>query len=100
MKIFMPFAAVLLLGAASPQPAYDLVIRGGRLLDGAGNPWVSGDVAIEGGRIARIGRVTGRGREEIDATGRYVAPGFIDMMDQSGEVLRRMARPRTRSGWA
>ncbi len=89
MKIFMPFAAVLLLGAASPQPAYDLVIRGGRLLDGAGNPWVSGDVAIEGGRIARIGRVTGRGREEIDATGRYVAPGFIDMMDQSGEVLRK-----------
>ena len=66
---------------------YDLVIRGGRVLDGAGNPWVSADVAVKDGRIVKVGPVKGKGAKEIDAKGRYVAPGFIDMMDQSGEVL-------------
>jgi N-acyl-D-amino-acid deacylase len=88
---FVKFAAALLVGAgllgAAPAPDYDIVIRGGRLLDGAGNPWVKGDVAIKDGRIARIGKVLGKGRQEIDASGRYVSPGFIDMMDQSGDVL-------------
>src|SRR5688500_12538722 len=79
-------AAGFLAGAAS-APEYDIVIRGGRVLDGAGNPWVRADVAIEGGRSARVRAVGGRGATEIDASGRYVAPGFIDMMDQSGEVL-------------
>ncbi|MCR5872612.1 amidohydrolase family protein [Sphingomonas sp. J344] len=79
-------AAMLLLGAA-PVPAYDIVIRGGRVLDGAGNPWVRADIGIKDGRIARIGHIAARGAKEIDATGRYVAPGFIDMMDQSGSVL-------------
>ena len=79
-------AAMLLLGAA-PAPAYDIVIRGGRVLDGAGNPWVRADIGIKDGRIAKIGHITARGAKEIDATGRYVAPGFIDMMDQSGSVL-------------
>lgn len=83
--------ASLIAAAATAQtaaPTYDIVIRGGRVLDGAGNPWVSADVAILDGRIARIGRVTGTGRREIDARGRYVSPGWIDMMDQSGRVLR------------
>lgn len=85
-RIALGGAAMLLLGAA-PAPAYDIVIRGGRVLDGAGNPWVRADIGIKDGRIARIGRITARGAKEIDATGRYVAPGFIDMMDQSGSVL-------------
>lgn len=83
-------AALLLLGAApvtTGEPAWDVVIRGGRVLDGAGNPWVLADVAVRDGRIARIGTVEGRGREEIDAGGRYVAPGFIDALDQSGRAL-------------
>jgi N-acyl-D-amino-acid deacylase len=75
--------------AASAPPAHDLVIRGGRVLDGTGSPWVLADVAVDGGRIAVIGRVVGKGAREIDARGRYVAPGFIDMQDQSGRVLRR-----------
>jgi N-acyl-D-amino-acid deacylase len=81
----------LLAGAAAPapEPAYDIVIRGGRVLDGAGNPWITADVAIQGGRIARIGVVEGKGRQEIDAHGRYVSPGFIDMLDQSGKTLLR-----------
>ena len=76
--------------APQPVPAaseYDLVIRNGRVLDGAGNPWVRADVAIRGGRIEKLGLITGRGRREIDANGRYVSPGWIDMMDHSGEVL-------------
>lgn len=66
---------------------YDLVIRNGRVLDGMGNPWIRADVAIRDGRFVTIGRVPGRGRQEIDAAGRYVSPGWIDMMDQSGGAL-------------
>ncbi len=72
---------------AQSAPIYDLVIRNGRLLDGNGNPWVKADVAIKDGRFAKLGRVEGRGTREIDAQGDYVSPGWIDMMDQSGEVL-------------
>ena len=75
-----------------PSPAavcYDLVIRNGRVLDGAGNPWILADVAIEDGRFAKIGRVPERGTREIDAAGKYVSPGWIDMMDQSGGILPR-----------
>ncbi|WP_343519321.1 amidohydrolase family protein [Sphingomonas sp.] len=83
--------ASLLAGAAAPVPpeAYDVVIRGGRVLDGAGNPWITADVAIKDGRIVRVGVVEGAGKQEIDARGRYVAPGFIDMLDQSGRTLLR-----------
>jgi len=73
----------------SPPAPYDLVIRNGRVLDGAGNPWIRADVAIKGGRFAKIGRVPDRGAREIDATGKFVSPGWIDMMDQSGGILPR-----------
>jgi N-acyl-D-amino-acid deacylase len=69
------------------QPIYDVVIRNGRVLDGAGNPWIQADVAISNGHFIKIGHILGRGNREIDATGDYVSPGWIDMMDQSGEVL-------------
>jgi N-acyl-D-amino-acid deacylase len=57
---------------------YDLVIRGGTVVDGSDLPRYRGDVAVAGGRIARIGRIRERGREEIDARDAVVAPGFID----------------------
>ncbi len=75
--------------AQTDQPTYDLVIRNGRVLDGAGNPWIIADVAIKDGHFVRIGKIFGRGKREIDATGRYVSPGWIDMQDQSGGVLPR-----------
>src|SRR5262245_21350767 len=75
--------------SAAPVGQYDLVIRNGRVLDGAGNPWILADVAIAGGRFAKIGRVPERGVREIDARGKYVSPGWIDMMDQSGGILPR-----------
>jgi N-acyl-D-aspartate/D-glutamate deacylase len=67
------------------QVAYDLLIRNGRVVDGTGAPWYYADVAISDGRIAAIGRLQGaRAARTIDAAGKIVAPGFIDMMGQSG----------------
>jgi N-acyl-D-amino-acid deacylase len=77
------------VAAQTSEPQYDLVIRNGRVLDGAGNPWILADVAIKDSRFVRIGKVDGKGKLEIDAHGRYVSPGWIDMLDQSGGVLPR-----------
>jgi hypothetical protein len=74
---------------AQGDTLYDIVIRHGRVLDGEGNPWIAADVAIKDGKFARIGKITAHGAKEIDATGKYVSPGWIDMMDQSGSVLPR-----------
>jgi N-acyl-D-aspartate/D-glutamate deacylase len=63
------------------------VIRNGRVLDGSGSPWILADVAIKDGRFVRIGKFEGKGKREIDASGKYVSPGWIDVMDQSGSVL-------------
>jgi N-acyl-D-amino-acid deacylase len=57
---------------------YDLVIRGGTVVDGSGLPRYGADVGIRGDRIARIGTIHERGREELDARHQVVAPGFID----------------------
>lgn len=95
MNIFRRIVACLLIclivfspvAAQETEQLYDIVIRNGRVLDGAGNPWILADVAIKDGRFARIGKIPGRGKQEIDATGRYVSPGWIDVMDQSGRAL-------------
>jgi N-acyl-D-amino-acid deacylase len=63
---------------------YDLIIRNGHIIDGAGNPWYSADLAVNGDRIAAIGDLReARAKREIDAQGRTVSPGFIDMLGQS-----------------
>ncbi len=58
---------------------YDLVIRGGRIVDGTRMPAFNGDIAVKDGLVAEIGNVRGTGRQEIDARGLIVAPGFIDV---------------------
>src|SRR5687768_14116937 len=102
----VPAQPVAASGAETPRSSadgdtiYDVVIRNGRVLDGAGNPWILADVAIRGGRFAKIGHVPQRGRTEIDARGKYVSPGWIDMMDQSGSILPRagLAENKLRQG--
>jgi N-acyl-D-aspartate/D-glutamate deacylase len=58
---------------------HDLVIRNGTVVDGSGAPAQVDDVAIDGDRISAVGTVDGRGRREIDADGRLVTPGFVDI---------------------
>ncbi len=61
------------------QSAYDLVIRGGSIVDGSGGAPYDGDVAVKDGLIVAVGRFSGAGAEEIDARGQIVTPGFVDV---------------------
>src|SRR2546430_1854604 len=81
--------------------AFDVVIRGGRVLDGTGSPWRVADVGIRGGKIAEVGRL-GRAKSDraIDASGTYVAPGFIDIHTHSdiGILVEPTAECAVRQG--
>jgi N-acyl-D-amino-acid deacylase len=79
---------------------YDLVIKGGKVYTGAGNPWFKADVAVKDGRIAEIGSVKEASEDVIDATGRVVSPGFIDLHDHSDYSLlvERRAINKVRQG--
>lgn len=81
-------AGALLVSCNAPTaaPEFDLVIRHARLIDGTGAPAVAGDIAVRGDRIAAVGTFTGTGRTEIDAAGRVVAPGFIDVHTHSEDI--------------
>jgi dihydroorotase/N-acyl-D-amino-acid deacylase len=69
---------------SSPQQPYDVVITHGHIIDGTGSPWYSGDVGIRDGRIAAIGNLSGAAtKRTLDAQGKVVSPGFIDMLGQS-----------------
>jgi N-acyl-D-aspartate/D-glutamate deacylase len=61
------------------EKAFDLVVRGGTVVDGTGQPGFEADVAVKDGRIAAVGRIAGGGAEEIDARGQLVTPGFVDI---------------------
>src|SRR5262252_1421700 len=79
--------AVITCPSASAQ-TYDVIIRGGHVIDGAGNPWIKADVGIRAGRIVRIGRLdSAQASRMIDATGQVVTPGFIDMHTHSEYTL-------------
>ncbi len=75
--------------AAQDAGPYDLLIRGGRVLDGTGNPWVRADVAVRDGRIAAVGLLPdARADRVVDATGLWVAPGFIDIHSHADDGNR------------
>ena len=70
------------------EPEYDLVLRGGRIVNGTGNPWFQGDLGVRNQRIVAIGQIEAkRGLRELDVTGLVVAPGFIDMHSHSDTLL-------------
>ena len=74
--------------AAASEPDYDLVLRGGKIIDGTGNPWFHGDLGVRNQRIVAVGQIGPRqGRQELDVRGLVVAPGFIDMHSHSDTLL-------------
>ena len=88
-------AAILITCAAAgglllraQTTTYDVLIRGGHVVDGTGNPWFAGDVAIKNGRIAAVGRLSNATASRIvDASNRIVTPGFIDLHTHSDTSL-------------
>src|SRR5579862_5643842 len=82
--LFIALTTSALYLPAQAPPAFDLVITNGHIIDGAGSPWYSGDVGIRDGKIAAIGNLADSPRKStIDAGGKVLAPGFIDMLGQS-----------------
>jgi N-acyl-D-amino-acid deacylase len=83
------FAVSLLIlppGLTAQEAPFDILIRGGRIIDGTGNPWYFGDVGIRGDRIVAVGQLgDSPARRVIDATGKYVVPGFIDIHSHADE---------------
>ena len=72
------------LDSSANAGEYDLIIRNGHVMDGTGNPWFAADIALSGDRVAAIGDLReAHAKREIEAKGRVVAPGFIDMLGQS-----------------
>jgi len=85
-RTFLASTGTAVLSAGIPalripgRADYDLVIRGGTIFDGAGGPGVESDLAVLQGRVLRIARrIPGKGREELDARGKAVMPGFVDI---------------------
>src|ERR1700730_15421301 len=86
--IFFTCSGPPLLAADKAIPTYDLIIEHGRVVDGTGAPWFAADIGINAGHIAAIGRLDkATARKRIEAAGRVVAPGFIDMLGQSELTL-------------
>ena len=81
-------AAFLASGAYAAEPSYDLVVRGGTIYDGTGGAGFVGDLAVKGDAITAIApHIAGKGKTEIDAKGKAVSPGFINMLSHVEESL-------------
>ena len=87
--IYLALAVLGIVASSSPAGAgaatpFDVVIENGHIIDGTGSPWYAADVGIRDGRIAAIGHLGGEAAtRRLDARGKIVAPGFIDMLGQS-----------------
>lgn len=90
MKILKPFLlllAIALLAACQQKPQFDLVIRNAMIYDGSGKPPVKSDIGINADTIAAIGNALYKGKQELDAKGMAVSPGFINMLSWATESL-------------
>src|SRR5688572_21056984 len=89
MKSFMTSVGLMGCLVATQGQTFDLIIRGGRVVDGSGNPAYYADVGVKDGRIATIGRLSAKAENEIIAEGLMVAPGFIDVHTHADEVAEQ-----------
>jgi len=89
------FLVTMAASAAAQEPAYDVLIRGGRVLDGSGNPFVRADVGLRGDTVVTIGDLSSaKAARTVDASGKYVVPGFIalhehvdhDILEGNGDL--------------
>lgn len=87
-RTLLLLALVAMSSATAQEPEFDLVIRGGQIVDGTGAPAFLGDLAVKADRIVAVGEISeGSGKIEIDAKGLVVAPGFIDIHSHSDRTL-------------
>lgn len=91
-------ALIALTQLSAQQPAYDILIRNGRIIDGTGNPWYIDDVAVKNGKIVAIGHLNGPAARTIDATGLVVSPGFIDLHTHTELLGNPTAQSKVREG--
>ncbi|MDQ2673626.1 MAG: amidohydrolase family protein, partial [Chloroflexota bacterium] len=97
LAILSLFSVAVLSGApgvSAPQAQqpFDVLILNGRVMEGSGNPWIRADVGVREGRIVALGKLEGRAAMRVvDAAGRIVAPGFIDVHSHAAEGLTREA---------
>lgn len=82
--------ATMAAASFEPAPAQvpDLLIKNARVFDGTGNPWFPADIAVRDGRIVAVGRLGGEATRVIDATGKYVSPGFVDIHSHADDGAR------------
>ena len=87
-RLVLALLLILSTFAFAADSPFDLVITNGHIVDGTGSPWYSGDIGIRDGRIAAIGNLSAAARKRtVDARGRVVAPGFVDMLGQSETTI-------------
>jgi len=93
VRLLLAFLLMVSSFAFAADQGFDVVITNGHIVDGTGSPWYSADIGIRDGRIAAIGNLSGAARKRtIDARGKVVAPGFIDMLGQSEMTI--LVEPR------
>src|SRR5882762_5003769 len=84
----LPVLFFLLLAPLAAPQEFDLLIRGGRIVDGTGNPSFVGDIGVNGSRIVAMGHLAGaKAKRTVDAKGLTIAPGFIDIHNHSDYTL-------------
>lgn len=92
LLVCISLSTTIFLPVTSAADEYDIAIINGRIVDGTGNPWFRGSVAIRGGKIVKVGRFdASRAKKTIDAGGKIVAPGFIDVHTHTEDVYSNPA---------
>jgi hypothetical protein len=84
--------------SSAQAPAYDILIKNGRIVDGTGNPWYLDDVAVRNGKIVAVGRLKGTAARTVDASGLVVSPGFIDLHTHTELLGNPLAQSKVREG--